>query len=119
MCDLNGPFKLCSCADDIDFSKPHWKLFRNSIGKGELNSILGMPIFEVHMLDVIQQKKILRRLNTINVFDFEYLPNENDKLFIHEDEDNYIEFEEKIITSSDSFINMDVKIYFEEDLLEI
>ena len=33
-----------------------------------------MPIFEVHMLDVIQQKKILRRLNTINVFDFEYLP---------------------------------------------
>ena len=47
------------------------------------------------MLDVIQQKKILRRLNTINVFDFEYLPNENDKLFIHEDEDNYIEFEFK------------------------
>ena len=95
MCDLNGPFKLCSCADDIDFSKPHWKLFRNSIGEGEIHDIMGMPIFEVHMLDVIQQKKILRRLNTINVFDFEYLPNENDKLFIHEDEDNYIEFEFK------------------------
>ena len=56
---------------------------------------MGMPIFEVHMLDLIQQRKILRRLNTINVFDFEYHPNESDKLFIHEDEDNYIEFEFK------------------------
>lgn len=33
--------------------------------------------------------------------------------------DSGIEFEEKLITSSDSFINMDIKIYFEEDLLEI
>lgn len=95
MCDLNGPFKLCSCADDIDLSKPHWKLLRNSIGEGEINSIMGMPIFEVSMLDVIQQRKILRRLNTTNVFDFEYHPTENDKLFIHEDEDYYIEFEFK------------------------
>ena len=95
MCDLNGPFKLCSCADDIDFSKPHWKLLRNSIGHGETHSIMGTPSFEVSMIDLIQQRKISRRLNSINVFDFEYQPNENDKLFIHEDEDNYIEFEFK------------------------
>ena len=54
MCDLNGSFKLCSCADDIDFSKPHWKLFRKAIGEGEIHDIMGMPIFEVHMLDLIQ-----------------------------------------------------------------
>ena len=95
MCDLNGPFKLCSCADEIDLSKPHWKLHMNSIGEGEIQSVLGMPVFEFHMLDVIQERKILRRLNTTNVFDFEYHPNENDKLFIHEDEDYYIEFEFK------------------------
>ena len=92
MCDLNGPFKLCSCADDIDFSKPHWKLHMNSIGEGEIQSVLGMPVFEFHMLDVIQERKILRRLNTTNVFDFEYHPNENDKLFIHEDVDYDIVF---------------------------
>ena len=95
MCDLNGPFKLCSCADDIDLSKPHWKLHMNSKGEGEIQSILGTPVFEFHMLDIIQERKILRRLNTTNVFDFEYHPNENDKLFIHEDEDYYIEFEFK------------------------
>lgn len=95
MCDLNGPFKLCSCADDIDFSKPYWKLLRNPIGEGEIQCTVGMPSIEVNMLDVIQERKILRRLNRTNVFDFEYHPNENDKLFIHEDEDYYIEFEFK------------------------
>ena len=95
MCDLNGPFKLCSCADEIDFSKPHWKLLRNPIGEGEIQCTVGMPSIEVNMLDVIQERKILRRLNRTNVFDFEYHPNENDKLFIHEDEDYYIEFEFK------------------------
>ena len=63
--------------------------------ESEIHSVLGMPVFELHMLDVIQERKILRRLNTTNVFDFEYHPNENDKLFIHEDEDYYIEFEFK------------------------
>ena len=115
--DLNGPFKLCSCADEIDLSKPHWKLLRNSIGEGEINSIMGMPIFEVHMLDVIQQQKILRRLNTINVFDFEYLPNENDKLFIHEDEDNYIEFEfKKGKWRKVEFLGLHYHFEFEKDL---
>ena len=26
MCDLNGPFKLCTCSDKIDKEKPHWIL---------------------------------------------------------------------------------------------
>jgi hypothetical protein len=78
---------------------------------------MGMPIFEVHMLDVIQQQKILRRLNTINVFDFEYLPNENDKLFIHEDEDNYIEFEfKKGKWRKVEFLGLHYHFEFEKDL---
>ena len=24
MCDLNGPFRLCTCSDDVEYTKPHW-----------------------------------------------------------------------------------------------
>ena len=24
MCDLNGPFRLCTCSSDIDYTKPHY-----------------------------------------------------------------------------------------------
>ena len=34
MCDLNGPFRLCTCSDDIDYTKPHWILRMNSINDG-------------------------------------------------------------------------------------
>ena len=97
MCDLNGPFKLCSCADEIDLSKPHWKLYRNVIEKGEPTFIMGTPNSPDFnfILDIIQQKKMLRRMNTLNVFDFEYAPNEGDKLFIYENEVEYIELEFK------------------------
>ena len=30
MCDLNGPFRLCSCSADVDYTKPHWILRMNS-----------------------------------------------------------------------------------------
>ena len=35
MCDLNGPFRLCTCSDDIDYTKPHWILRMNSTNDGE------------------------------------------------------------------------------------
>ena len=35
MCDLNGPFRLCTCSEDIDYSKPHWVLHMNSANDGE------------------------------------------------------------------------------------
>ena len=35
MCDLNGPFRLCTCSGDIDYSKPHWILRMNNINEGE------------------------------------------------------------------------------------
>ena len=106
MCDLNGPFKLCSCDNDVNYSKPHWVLHRNAIVDNPIKEIAGVDIGGgleitvgivsnpnmVNMLDIIQERNILRRLNTINVFDFEYHPNENDELFIHEDEDDFIEF---------------------------
>jgi hypothetical protein len=28
MCNINGPFKLCTCAEKVDRTKPHWILHR-------------------------------------------------------------------------------------------
>ena len=90
MCDLNGPFKLCSCSEEVDYSKPHWILRMNNTNEGEYAMInVGMMI-SPNLIHKIERRKILRRLNTINVFDFEYAPNENDQLELNcQEEDGY------------------------------
>ena len=30
MCDFNGPFRLCTCSSDIDYTKAHWVLRMNT-----------------------------------------------------------------------------------------
>jgi len=80
MCDLNGPFRLCSCSEDIDYSKPHWILRMNNINDGEEMMVTIGMMTPVNLIDKIERRKILRRLNTINVFDFEYNPKDNDQL---------------------------------------
>ncbi|MDB4024017.1 hypothetical protein N9464_02155 [Flavobacteriaceae bacterium] len=80
MCDLNGPFRLCSCREDIDYSKPHWILRMNNINDGEEMMVTIGMMTPINLIDKIERRKILRRLNTINVFDFEYNPKDNDQL---------------------------------------
>jgi len=92
MCDLNGPFRLCTCSGDIDYSKPHWILRMNNINEGEDMMVnIGMMI-PSNLIDKIERRKILRRLNTRNVFDFEYAPNENDQLELNFEEDDGFKF---------------------------
>ena len=92
MCDLNGPFRLCTCSGDIDYSKPHWILRMNNTNEGEDMMVnIGMMI-PSNLIDKIERRKILRRLNTINVFDFEYAPNENDQLELNFQEDDGFKF---------------------------
>ena len=90
MCDLNGPFRLCSCSSNVDYTKPHWILRINSKNE-RIDSIVMIGIMTpLNLIDKIERRKILRRLNTINVFDFEYLPSENDQLELNfEEEDGY------------------------------
>ena len=45
-----------------------------------------------NLIDKIERRKILRRLNTKNVFDFEYTPNENDQLELNFQEDDGFKF---------------------------
>ena len=92
MCDLNGPFRLCTCNSELDYSKPHWILHMNSTNEGEdMMVIIGM-MTPMSLIDKIEKRKILRRLNTINVFDFEYYPTENDQLELNFSEDNGYKF---------------------------
>ena len=90
MCDLNGPFRLCTCSDDIDYSKPHWILRMNNINDGEEMMVTIGMMTPINLIDKIERRKILRRLNTINVFDFEYNPKDNDQLELNfEEYDGY------------------------------
>ena len=90
MCDLNGPFRLCTCSDDVDYTKPHWILRMSSINDDvETMVTIGM-MTPINLIGKIERRKILRRLNTVNVFDFEYAPAENDQLELNlEEEDGY------------------------------
>ena len=88
MCDLNGPFRLCTCSSEIDYTKPHWILRINSVNNGEeIMVTIGMMI-PPNLINKIERRKILRRLNTVNVFDFEYSPSENDQLELNLEEDD-------------------------------
>ena len=88
MCDLNGPFRLCTCSSEIDYTKPHWILRMNSVNNGEeIMVTIGMMI-PPNLINKIERRKILRRLNTVNVFDFEYSPSENDQLELNLEEDD-------------------------------
>ena len=91
MCDLNGPFRLCTCGDNVDYTKPHWLLRMNSTNDGEETMVTIGIMTPMNLINKIERRKILRRLNTVNVFDFEYAPSENDQLELNlEEEDGYI-----------------------------
>ena len=86
MCDLNGPFKFCSCSGKIDKKKPYWVLNKSvrkddlGLGFGERIEVIGtfIPPDENDNKKWSTRENILMKLNTKNVFDFKYSPSEND-----------------------------------------
>jgi hypothetical protein len=95
MCDLNGPFRLCSCSDNIDYTKPHWILRMNSVNNVEETMVTIGMMMPINLINKIERRKILRRLNTVNVFDFKYAPSENDQLELNLEEDDGYTFNYK------------------------
>ena len=80
MCDVNGPFKLCTCSEKIDKKKPYWVLKSNRKDEEE-TVVLGMFSQPNPLFTPIVRKNIVRRLNSVkSIFDFEYSPNERDLL---------------------------------------
>jgi hypothetical protein len=81
-----------TCSDDVDYTKPHWILRMNSINDDvETMVTIGM-MTPINLIDKIERRKILRRLNTVNVFDFKYTPSENDQLELNLEEDDGYKF---------------------------
>jgi hypothetical protein len=78
MCDVNGPFKLCTCDTSVDRTKPHWILHRFIQSKEEYQ-VMG-DFRTPNPYQQISTRSLKRRLNSINVFDFEYEPIEGDYL---------------------------------------
>jgi hypothetical protein len=88
MCDFNGPFRLCTCSSDIDYTKPHWILRMNSINDDVETMVTIGIMIPLNLINKIERRKILRRINTVNVFDFKYAPSENDQLELNLEEDD-------------------------------
>ncbi len=102
MCDVNGPFKLCTCDTNVDRTKPHWILHRYIQSKEEYQMMGDFRTPNLYQQNSTRSLK--RRLNSVNVFDFEYVPVEGDylELFLSpeidcyvddEDEEDYVEFD--------------------------
>ena len=89
MCDVNGPFILCTCSEKIDKKKPYWVLKSNRKDKEETD-VLGMFSEPNPLFTPILRKNILRRLNSVkSIFDFEYNPEERDLLKLYGEYDEY------------------------------
>ena len=89
MCDVNGQFKLCTCSDKIDKTKPYWVLKSNR-QEGEEFGVLGMFSQPNPVFTPILRRNILRRLNSVkSIFDFEYTPKEKDLLKLCGEYDEY------------------------------
>ena len=89
MCDVNGPFKLCTCSEKIDKKKPYWVLKSNRKDEEE-TVVLGMFSQPNSVFTPIVRKNILRRLNSVkSIFDFEYSPHERDLLKLCGEYDKY------------------------------
>lgn len=89
MCDVNGPFKLCTCSEKIDKKKPYWVLKQNKLNE-EDTVVVGLFSQPNPLFTPIFKKNILYRLNSVkSIFDFEYNPKEKDLLKLCGEFDEY------------------------------
>lgn len=77
MCDLNGPIRFCTCNAQIDTAKPHWTL-KTDCKRSYTN--LEQEIMGTFSSKFMLSLEFLSRLNSENLFDFEYRPSQNDIL---------------------------------------
>ena len=87
MCNIIDGFKLCTCSDKVDKSKPHWILERLIKKEDTIQDVVMIGILSPNYANNI--KTILNELNNGNPFDFEYNPKDNDMLELNFDEDTF------------------------------
>jgi len=86
MCDVNGPFKLCTCSEKINKKKPYWVLERVSSNlKDMIPTMIGMFPSEYEFnIDLI-----INQLNNKKPFDFNYHPKQKDTLTLNFESDTF------------------------------
>ena len=87
MCNTIDGFKLCTCSDKVDKSKPHWILERLIKKEDKIRGDVLIGILSAYYANNI--KKILNELNNGKPFDFDYNPKDNDMLELNFDEDTF------------------------------
>ena len=84
MCSANGPFKLCTCNQQIDRSNPYWLLRQNRKPGREYLTKLGQCYPAFYFKDKQPPEElILDQLNSNSVFDFDYKPKNGDILELY------------------------------------
>ena len=84
MCKISDKLKLCTCkTDNVEQLKHYWILKRHN---GQNNCIYGEAILPANIgeqSDRINEKTILKMLNSGNCFDMELILHEDDILELH------------------------------------
>lgn len=81
MCELSEDLKLCTC-NTVSFSEGnYWAISRRK--KGWI--VIGQTIFNENQLNIKNNEldQLLEKINKKNIFDFDYIPHENDKLKVN------------------------------------
>ena len=81
MCQISDHIKFCTCNTVSMLDGNWWMLFRRKEGYIKV----GQMFFYQTDLKIVESElhKLLNNLNTTNLFDFNYIPQENDKLRIN------------------------------------
>lgn len=109
MCEISDELKLCTCSNAEELEN-YWVLYRYNKDKNEL--IVGEILLpRIITLEEIRNKDILLALlNKINCFDFEYQPQNKDRLLISLQTNAEEDFEEESIAYGFEYRNGKWKI---------
>ncbi|WP_430409713.1 hypothetical protein [Kordia sp.] len=87
MCKASETIRFCSCADNLENASKHsksiyyvWTIER-ILGINDF-AMDGLLMEDPKQLDELVAETILRKLNSKNLFDFDYKPQDNDSLEI-------------------------------------
>lgn len=96
MCSPSENFKFCTCADDpaqLATAEFTWQLYRYTDKTKRLRMIIGKFVLPAEKLaEHLDAGAIAKRMNAGNCFDFDYVPDEFDTLYIRSanDHDHFI-----------------------------
>lgn len=82
MCQISNQIKFCTCNKQVALTanSNFWVIYRQRTG-----AVIGEVVFNENTLQLedIEVQKLQDKLNETNMFDFEYIPENEDKLIVN------------------------------------